>query len=96
MTKEQDTLACTLYGKLHPPITQESLMEAYSLGMIPKCDLIVGTTYLGHCRNASEAIWTGECFNYERTKFGDKFREDIVCPEDDVGYDIFVAVGIKE
>jgi len=96
MTEEQEYLAAKIYGKLYPPMTKENIQEAYDMGMIPKADLIEGTTYLGHCRNAREAVWKGTHFTYLRTKFGNSFFEDIVCPEDDEGFDIFVAVGVKE
>ena len=33
-------------------------------GAIPKKDLINGKTYIGECRNASEAIWNGHTFVY--------------------------------
>jgi hypothetical protein len=93
MTK--DELAIEIYRQLYPPVTKAKLLKAYENGLIPKGDLEVGATYIGRCRNATEAIWDGKLFNYERNKFGHKFKEDIVCPEDDVGFDIFVAVGIK-
>jgi hypothetical protein len=88
-----DDLAATISGKIYGKITESLLTELYEMGMIPKAELKVGQTYIGHCRNAREAIWTGTCFNYERTKFGSTFREDINCPEDDDGFDLFVAVG---
>jgi len=91
-----DNLATKIYGHLRPPITPEALDTAYSLGLIHKDDLEVGKTYLGYCRNAKEAVWTGSVFNYERTKFDHKFREDIECPEDDTGFDIFVAVAEQQ
>ena len=37
-------------------------------GAIPKSQLEVGKTYIGHCRNASEAIWKGDYFTYKRYK----------------------------
>lgn len=52
---------------------------------IPKNQLEVGKTYIGHCRNASEAVWTGEVFVYKRHKFGGTFDEEINHPEDDDG-----------
>jgi hypothetical protein len=42
-------------------------------GAIPKKDLIIGKTYIGDCRNSSEAIWNGKVFVYKRTKFGYTF-----------------------
>lgn len=75
---------------------QGSLNKAYEAGMIPKKDYEVGSTYVGHCRNAGEAVWDGERFAYERHKFGDIFTDYVECPEDDIGYDIFVPVAKKE
>ena len=51
-------------------------------GAIPKKDLIVGKTYLGDCRNASEAIWI--------------YDEEINHFEDDNGYDLFVPMKLKD
>ena len=59
-------------------------------GAIPKSQLIIGKTYKGYCRNASEAIWLGDKFEYQRYKFGDTFPEKINHFEDDNGYDLFV------
>ena len=58
---------------------------------IPKEQLEVGAEYAGHCRNASKATWNGERFVYTRHKFGSSFLEEIECPEDDRGYDVFFA-----
>lgn len=60
---------------------------------IPKTQLIDGAYYRGECRNADVARWDGfrERFFYWRTKFGDKYVEEICCPEDDDHYDVFVA-----
>lgn len=65
-------------------------------GAIPKAQLEVGKTYIGHCRNASEAIWNGDYFTYKRYKFGDIFEEDINHFEDDDGYDLFVPIKLKD
>ena len=65
-------------------------------GGIPKDKLIVGKTYIGDCRNASEAVWNGERFTYMRTKFGYTYEEDINHFQDDDGYDLFVPIKIKE
>ncbi len=65
-------------------------------GAIPKKDLIIGKTYIGECRNASEAVWNGHTFVYERYKFGDTFDEEINHFEDDDGYDLFVPIKLKE
>ena len=64
-------------------------------GGIPKEELIVGETYIGDCRNASEAIWDGEKFTYMRTKFGCTYPEDINHFQDDDGYDVFVPIKLK-
>lgn len=64
-------------------------------GAIPKKDLIIGKTYIGDCRNASEAIWNGKVFVYKRTKFGYTFDEEINHFEDDNGFDLFVPIKEK-
>lgn len=61
-------------------------------GAIPKSQLEVGATYIGSCRNASEAVWLGDKFEYQRYKFGDTFREKINHFEDDNGCDLFVPI----
>ena len=61
-------------------------------GGIPKNKLEVGATYIGDCRNASEAIWNGEEFEYIRYKFGTSYKETINHFEDDDGYDVFVPI----
>jgi len=65
-------------------------------GGIPKEELIVGETYIGDCRNASEAVWNGERFTYMRTKFGYTYPEDINHFQDDDGYDLFVPIRLKK
>lgn len=61
---------------------------------IPKKDLVVGETYQGECRNASEAEWNGKTFTYMRHKWGSTYPEDITHYEDDDGYDVFVPIKI--
>lgn len=65
-------------------------------GAIPLHKLEVGKTYIGECRNASEAVWLGDKFEYIRTKFGSTFPEKINHFQNDDGYDVFVPVRIKE
>lgn len=65
-------------------------------GAIPKKDLIIGKTYIGDCRNASEATWNGKVFVYKRTKFNFTYDEEINHFEDDNGYDLFIPLKIKE
>ena len=65
-------------------------------GGIPKDKLIVGETYIGDCRNASEAVWNGDRFTYMRTKFGTTYPEDINHFQDDDGYDVFVPIRLKK
>lgn len=65
-------------------------------GAIPKTDLVVGKTYIGDCRNATEAVWNGNTFTYKRYKFGIYFDEDINHFEDDDGYDLFVPIKVKD
>ena len=64
-------------------------------GAIPKKDLIVGKTYIGDCRNSSEAIWNGDKFFYKRNKFGIIFEDTINHFEDDNGFDLFVPIKEK-
>lgn len=64
-------------------------------GAIPKKDLVIGKTYIGSCRNAGEAVWLGEQFEYNRYKFGYTFKEKINHFEDDNGYDLFVPLHEK-
>ena len=79
--------------KTHKEIIIPNLIRC---GAIPKKDLIIGKTYIGECRNASEAVWNGHTFVYERYKFGDTFDEEINHFEDDDGYDLFVPIKLKE
>ena len=65
-------------------------------GAIPIDKLVVGKTYIGDCRNASEAVWNGKRFVYERHKFGDVFEEEINHFQEDNGYDLFVPIKVKE
>lgn len=58
---------------------------------IPKDQLEVGARYVGTCRNATDALWNGKVFLYTRHKFGHTFQEEIECPEDDRGFDVFFA-----
>lgn len=60
---------------------------------LPKSDLVDGQWYFGKCRNTSQARWSAEKqrFEYIRTKFSFKFREEICCPEDDKYFDVFYA-----
>ena len=70
----------------------EKLIEK---GAIPKKDLVVGTTYIGVCRNSDEATWLGDKFEYIRYKFGTQYKDTINHFEDDDGYDLFVPLSIK-
>jgi hypothetical protein len=58
---------------------------------IPKEELVEGATYKGKCRNADTAVWKNGKFEYTRYKFGFTFLEEIECPEDDRGFDVFFA-----
>lgn len=66
--------------------------ELVRCGAIKKEDLEVGCRYLGTCRNASEAVWDGTVFVYDRTKFGSTFKEKINHFQDDNWYDLFVPI----
>lgn len=85
-----------------PPILEKKLYDKYVIpnfircGAIPKDKLIIDKTYVGHCRNASEAVWNGKEFQYTRKKFGSEFLEGINHFQDDDGYDVFVPIKIKE
>jgi hypothetical protein len=49
---------------------------------IAKADLEHGAYYTGSCRNASVARWDSnkQCFVHWRSKFGDRFLEEIRHP----------------
>jgi hypothetical protein len=95
--KTDEGKASTCYHICSRPVTPEKLAKAYEIGMIAKKDLEDGFTYVGDCRNASEAVWHADKqrFTYIRHKFGSSFDEDIVHPEDDEGFDIFVPMRKK-
>lgn len=83
-----------------PYCTPEKFKEYYiprllKAGAIPKCDLVVGETYIGSCRNADEATWNGKQFEYQRYKFGCTFNDKINHFEDDDGYDLFIPIKKK-
>lgn len=65
-------------------------------GAIPKDKLVKGKTYIGTCRNTSEAIWLGDKFEYIRYKFGCTYPEKINHFQNDDGYDVFVPLKEKE
>jgi hypothetical protein len=80
-----------------PVVDEKEWKEFYvpiliKCGAIPKKQLIKGETYLGTCRNADKAEWTGKEFIYKRTKFGCTYNETINHFEDDNGYDLFVPL----
>ena len=80
-----------------PEDYEEYVVKNYiRCGAISKKDLIVGKTYIGDCRNASEAIWNGKVFVYKRYKFGFIYEEQINHFEDDDGYDLFVPIKLKD
>jgi hypothetical protein len=57
--------------------------------IIPKHDLKTGHYYEGICRNAHVARWDGSKFWYWRNKFGGRFVEWIMHPDDDGVFDVF-------
>lgn len=65
-------------------------------GGIPKKDLIIGATYIGSCRNSTEAVWNGSYFIYNRCKFGTTYEDRVNHFEDDNGYDLFIPLKIKQ
>lgn len=79
--------------KTSPDVYNDIIIPALiRCGAIPKSQLEVGVTYIGSCRNASEAVWLGDKFEYQRYKFGYTFPEKINHFEDDNGYDLFVPI----
>ena len=64
-------------------------------GAIPLHELEIGKTYIGFCRNASEAVWDGDRFVYQRFKWGTTFPDTINHFQNDDGYDVFVPVRLK-
>jgi hypothetical protein len=64
-------------------------------GAIPLHKLEVGKSYIGECRNASEAVWQGDKFVYKRTKWGNTYVEEINHFQNDDGFDVFVPVKEK-
>jgi hypothetical protein len=81
-----------------PPIIDKETYDEYVIpnfircGAIPSSQLIVGRKYYGSCRNASEAVWLGDKFEYKRTKFGSTYTEKINNFDNDDGYDLFVPI----
>lgn len=61
-------------------------------GAIPKKDLIIGREYEGDCRNAGQAKWNGETFEYTRYKISGTFVDKINHFEDDNNYDLFIPM----
>lgn len=72
------------------PIVAQARVELYGL---PKKDLEHGAYYEGYCRNAHIARWNAErqVFVYMRSKFGERFTEEIKHPEDEKHWDVFKA-----
>ena len=94
-SKRQDLtgLAKKIYNLVkEKPINEVQMKEAIDWGMLTKDKLNIGHYYFGGCRNASVALWDGKKFWYMRTKFNQVFKESIVHPEDDEGYDIFTPI----
>ena len=65
------------------------------LGAIPKKNLVVGKEYVGACRNAENATWNGNEFEYNRYKFGEWFKDTTNHFEDFTTYDIFIPIREK-
>lgn len=63
-----------------------------------KKDLVDGAYYTGHCRNANIARWDADTnrFYHWRTKFGHKFLEEILHPDDEKYFDVFEAEAVCE
>ena len=58
-----------------------------------KKDLEHGAYYKGDCRNAEVARWNADkqVFVHWRTKWRDRYTEEICHPEDDDIHDVFVV-----
>lgn len=84
MTDQELARYTKTFAHTHPEYEMDEICP------IPKKDLKVGHIYLGDCRNADKAVWTGKKFEYQRYKFGSTFLEYINHYEDDDGYDVFV------
>ncbi len=78
----------------HSRYVSELVPEILRLGGIQKDKLELAETYLGVCRNAGRAVWTGEGFMYTRYKFGSTYTETIPHFQDDPGdwSDVFLPV----
>lgn len=61
-------------------------------GAIPKNKLIWHRRYKGKCRNASEAIWNGEYFEYLTKDCGQPCFETIKHFEDEPIFDVFIPL----
>lgn len=85
-----------------PPVVDGDIYSKYVIpnfvrcGAIPSSELIVGKKYYGHCRNADVAVWLGDKFEYERTKFGSSYKERINNFDNDNGYDLFVPIRLSD
>lgn len=76
----------------------EQMAAAYAAGMLQKEVLEHGAYYQGHCRNAQVARWHAgrQVFIHWRSKFGERFLEEIRHPEDERRYDAFIPVAKVE
>ena len=85
-----------------PPIVDKETYDKYVIpnfircGAISSSELVVGKKYYGHCRNADVAVWLGDRFEYERTKFGSTYIECINNFDNDNGYDLFVPIRLSD
>lgn len=77
---------------LPKPITDELYNELYSKGILRKEELKINSYYLGQCRNADVAMWTGVDFIYMRYKFKSYYVDKINHLSDDDGYDLFIPL----
>jgi len=84
--------ALYIYDEVLPRggISNEALKRAYDLGMLASNQMRMGHYYLGYSRNANMAHWNGEVFAitvWEQTQW---LFDEIVHPDQDEGFDIFV------
>ena len=88
--------------KVHIRIKQnpspDDLEQAYAQGMLRKEALIDGYYYRGWCRNAKVARWDAAsgAFQHVREKFGSRFLETIKHPQDELYFDVFIALEVTE
>lgn len=76
-------------------ITVSELSAAIEQGMLPITDLEHNRAYVGHCRNASVALWDrgAKVFTIMRRKHGVPFADFVAYPWPGEKHDVFVPTG---